>query len=55
MTEHLKYATELSIVNHLNSMLTLYLKFGIVPKSFSSGLLYPYLRYQHLTHLCKEL
>ena len=37
MTEHLKYATESTIVNHLSSMITLCLKFGIVPKSFSSG------------------
>ena len=41
MTEHFKYATESSIVNRLSSMLTLCLKFGIVPKSFSSGLLVP--------------
>ena len=34
LTEHLKYATESSIVNHLSCMLTLCLKFGIVPKIF---------------------
>ena len=44
MTEHLKYATESSNVNHLSSMLTVCLKFGIVPKSFSSGLLVPLLK-----------
>ena len=44
MTEHLKYATESNIVNHLSSMSTLCLKFGIVPKSFSSGLLVPLLK-----------
>ena len=44
MTEHLKYAAESSIVKHLSSMLTLCIKFGIVPKSFSSGLLVPLLK-----------
>ena len=44
MTEHLKYATESSIVNYLSSMVTLCLKFGIVPTSFSSGLLVPLLK-----------
>ena len=44
MTEHLKYATESSIVNHLSSMLTSCLKFGIVSKSISSGLLVPLLK-----------
>ena len=44
MTEHLKYATESRIVNHPSSRLTLCLKFGIVPKSFSSGLLVPLLK-----------
>jgi hypothetical protein len=44
MAEHLKYALNSRIVNHISVMLSICFKYGIVPVSFSQGLLVPLLK-----------
>ncbi len=44
MAEHLKYALNSRIVNHISVMLSICFKYGIVPASFSQGLLVPLLK-----------
>ena len=44
MAEHLKYAVNSKIIDHLSVMFSLCLKYGIVPTSFSQGLLIPLLK-----------
>jgi hypothetical protein len=44
MAEHLKYASESKIPQILSNMLTLCIKFGIIPKAFCRGLLVPILK-----------
>ena len=44
VSEHLKYAINSGIVRHLSVMLSLCLKYGIVPISFTKGVLVPLLK-----------
>ena len=42
--EHLKYALSSRIVNHLSVMLSQCIKYGVVPTSFTEGILVPLLK-----------
>ena len=44
LAEHLKYAINSKIVDYISVMLTLCIKYGIEPTSFSYGLLVPILK-----------
>ena len=43
-TEHLKYAMNSKIINYLSELLSICIKFGIVPECFNTGLLIPILK-----------